>query len=458
MTALFVLEEWRFILELLCAEFIFVTPAAKRRSKFAWRCLGCTVFCMGFSLLYYFVEMLTAGHLASSFMVHISWYILLTVLSLLSILFCYRISFGWLLFCGIAGYALQHIEYVIVNEAFALWIYPEVNKNIPLYAAIIVVTYAVLCVAVGLVFRRKLKALGELQFAVTTRSLVFYSLLLAMLITSAFMAQILFLNGEDKYALESPNYIAAIADIFNCIFVLIILYAFCCVRERDRRNDIINQMLIDSQKQYKLKKETIDIINGKCHDLKHQIGALRRMPKEEQDERIKEIEKRIMFYDLSIDTGNEVINTILSEKTLYCTENGIRLYTSGNGKKLRFMDPVDLYTLLGNALDNAVESVVRMEDKDKKVINFSIYEQGEIVLIRTDNYYEGKLLFKDGLPLTSKSNKFYHGFGMDSMRKIVEKYDGSIAVGTEAGIFTLQMVIPVPDESHSDALAQKADS
>ena len=131
---------------------------------------------------------------------------------------------------------------------------------------------------------------------------------------------------------------------------------------------------------------------------------------------------------------------------------------SGNGKKLRFMDPVDLYTLLGNALDNAVESIVRMEDKDKKVINFSIYEQGEIVLIRTDNYYEGKLLFKDGLPLTSKSNKFYHGFGMDSMRKIVEKYDGSIAVGTEAGIFTLQMVIPVPDESHSDALAQKADS
>ena len=443
MTALFVLEEWRFILELLVAEFLFVTPSARRRDKFALRCIGGTLFCMGVSLLYYFVQMISTNNIIFGSIIHIAWYIFLTVLSLLCILFCYRISFGWLLFCGIAGYALQHIEHVIVNEAFALWLYPEINDNIPLYTTIIVITYAVLCTAVGFVFRRKLNVLGELQFAGTVRSLLFYSLLLAMLITSAFMAQILFLNGQDKYALESPNYIAGIADIFNCIFVLIILYAFCCVRERDRRNDIINQMLIDSQKQYKFKKETIDIINGKCHDLKHQIGALRRMTKPEQDERIRELEKRIMFYDLSIDTGNEVINTILTERTLYCTENGIRLYTSGSGKKLQFMDPVDIYTLLGNALDNAVESVMRIEDKDRKVINFSISEQGEIVLIRTDNYYEGKIEFKNGMPLTSKSNKFYHGFGMDSMRRIVEKYDGSIAVGTEAGIFTLQMVIPV---------------
>lgn len=230
------------------------------------------------------------------------------------------------------------------------------------------------------------------------------------------------------------------------------------MRERDRRNDIINQMLIDSQKQYKFKKETIDIINGKCHDLKHQIGALRRMTKPEQDERIRELEKRIMFYDLSIDTGNEVINTILTERTLYCTENGIRLYTSGSGKKLQFMDPVDIYTLLGNALDNAVESVMRIEDKDRKVINFSISEQGEIVLIRTDNYYEGKIEFKNGMPLTSKSNKFYHGFGMDSMRRIVEKYDGSIAVGTEAGVFTLQMVIPVPYAEEGESEGENGNS
>ena len=131
---------------------------------------------------------------------------------------------------------------------------------------------------------------------------------------------------------------------------------------------------------------------------------------------------------------------------------------TGSGKKLQFMDPVDIYTLLGNALDNAVESVMRIEYKDRKVINFSISEQGEIVLIRTDNYYEGKIEFKNGMPLTSKSNKFYHGFGMDSMRRIVEKYDGSIAVGTKAGIFTLQMVIPVPYAEEGESEGENGNS
>lgn len=403
---------------------------------------------MGVSLLYYFVFNY-AGYLGPiSRLVQICWYIFMTILSLACIAFSYRISFGWLLFCGIAGYALQHIEYVVINQVLAMWLYPEINEHVLLYALVIIISYAPLCVLAGLIFRRKLKLLGEIPFASTVPAYLFYSLLLSMLITSAFMGQILFLNGESKYPLQNPNYLAAIADIFNCIFILIICYSFCCVRERDRRNDIINKMLIDSQQHYKFKKETIDIINAKCHDIKHQIGALRRMSAEEQDERIKEIEQRIMFYDIAVDTGNEVINTILTEKTLYCTENGIRLYVSGSGKRLGFMDSVDLYILLGNALDNAVEGVEQVSDNDKKIINFSISEQGDIVLIRTDNYYEGKINFKDGLPVTSKSNKFYHGFGMDSIRKIVEKYYGSISVNTEKGIFTLQMVIPIPDDEN----------
>ena len=444
MTALFVVEEWRFILELICAEFIFVTPSAQKRDHFWLRCAGGIVFCVCFSLLYYFLTLIPFENFVVRAAAHIGWYSTLTVLSLCLIVFCYHISFGWVLFCGIGGYALQHVEYVAVNEMFALGIFPQINNYIALYVAIIVGTYAALCACAGLLFRRKLRTLGDLPFADNFPSLCFYSLLLVMLIASAFMAQTLFLNNQPKYELVSPNYTAGIADIFNCVFVLIILYAFCCVRERDRRNDIVNQMLINSKEQYRLKKETIDIINGKCHNLKHQIAALRRMSEEEREERISEIEKRIMFYDFSVDTGNEVINTILAEKMLYCTENGIRLYVSGSGKRLDFMDVVDLYTLLGNALDNAVESVMAINDAQKKIIHFSLSEQGDILFIRTDNYYEGKISFRDGLPLTSKANEYYHGFGMASIRRIVEKYEGSLAIGTDGGIFTLQLVLPCP--------------
>lgn len=86
MTALFVLEEWRFILELLVAEFLFVTPSARRRDKFALRCIGGTLFCMGVSLLYCFVQMISEHNIIYGSIIHIAWYIFLTVLSLLCIL------------------------------------------------------------------------------------------------------------------------------------------------------------------------------------------------------------------------------------------------------------------------------------------------------------------------------------------------------------------------------------
>ena len=443
MDALFIVEEWRFILELLCAEFIFVTPSARKRPWFVLRAAAGVAVCMAIALLYWFIWEANITVYAVNMVAHIGWYIFMTACSMVCMVFCYRISPGWLLFCGIAGYALQHVEYVAVNEIFALGICPQILGNVPLYIALIAGTYAAVCVCAALIFRPKLKALGDIPFAKKPVALCFYSLLLAMLIASAFMAQMLFHNGGGK-PVQNPNYIAGIADIFNCVFVLIIMYASLNVRERDRRNDIINQMLIASAESYRVKKETIDIINSKCHDLKHQIGALRTLSPEEQQSRIDEIEKRIMFYDLSVDTGNEVINTMIAEKMLYCTENNIRLYVSGNGKKLGFMDTVDLFTLLGNALDNAVESVMRFNSGDRRVINFAMEEQGDIMLIRMDNYYEGEISFVNCLPRTSKGDNYYHVFGLSSIRKIAEKYDGGISIGTDGGIFTLQIVLPVP--------------
>lgn len=448
MTPLGVFEEFRFIVELLCAEFIFVPPAAQRRSRFALRAICGWIFCMGFSLCYFLVVMAdeawVSENLPLQWATYIGWYVVLTVLSLAYMAFCYKLSFGWLLFVGIAGYALQHIEYTLVNEMLALGVAPTLRDSLWLYIPVCAATYAALCVPVAIFFRRKLRELGDVQFAGGVPFLCFYSILLVMLIASAFTAQALFLNGGSTVdGVDSPYYAAAFGDVLNCIFVLIILYAFCCVRERDRRNDIINQLLYDAGEQYRLKKETIDIINGKCHDLKHQIAALRGMPAEEREARLADMEDLIMIYDSSIDLGNEALNVIVTDKMLYCAKNNIRLNVAGSGKDLGFMDTVDIYTLLGNALDNAVESAMRLEDKEKRCIDFSVSEQGEIVLIRTDNFYEGKLTFRDGLPLTGKADVHYHGFGLMSIRKIAEKYGGTVDICAENSVFTLQVVIPM---------------
>ena len=80
---------------------------------------------------------------------------------------------------------------------------------------------------------------------------------------------------------------------------------------------------------------------------------------------LKELEQSVQIYDAMVKTGNEALDTLLTEKSLYCEAHGIKISCVVDGKSLAFLDPVDLYAILGNALDNAVEGVSGFSDKTK---------------------------------------------------------------------------------------------
>ena len=108
---------------------------------------------------------------------------------------------------------------------------------------------------------------------------------------------------------------------------------------------------------------------------------------------------------------------------------------------------MDIYTLLGNALDNAIEAVSKYKEIEKRVVSLTISAKESFLCIQTNNYYEGKLEFKDGLPIsTKKRNRAYHGFGMKSMKHLSEKYGGTMVASLDNGIFMLQIVLPIPKE------------
>ena len=109
--------------------------------------------------------------------------------------------------------------------------------------------------------------------------------------------------------------------------------------------------------------ENVDLINRKCHDLKHQIAALRRISdRREREESIQALEQSVMIYDSVVKTGNDILDTVLTEKSLLCESRGITLTCVADGDCLDFMDGVDIYTIFGNALDNAIESVTPLDD------------------------------------------------------------------------------------------------
>lgn len=156
------------------------------------------------------------------------------------------------------------------------------------------------------------------------------------------------------------------------------------------------------------------------------------------------MEQSVRIYEVLAKTGNEVLDTVLTEKSLYCEANGIQAHCVADGSLLSFMDPVDLYTIFGNALDNAIESVRDSEDREKRIIDVLVYAEKQMLVIQIINPVSGELRFdREGLPMSTKVNDGYHGFGLKSIRHTVKRYGGFLTVKVENGCFYLQILLPV---------------
>lgn len=207
---------------------------------------------------------------------------------------------------------------------------------------------------------------------------------------------------------------------------------------------VMNMLWKKEQEQYQLSKENIALINQKCHDLKHQIRAIRNCSKEDMDKYLDEIEDSVRIYEAIVKTGNEVLDTILTEKSLYCKEQGITVSCVADGSQMEFINTVDLYAVLGNALDNAIEAVEKFKHQEKRQIDVLIYRQQNFLVMNIINPIKGNLVYEEELPVSTKGDKRFHGFGLKSMCYIVKKYDGFLNISEEDGCFSLKILIPIP--------------
>ena len=228
-----------------------------------------------------------------------------------------------------------------------------------------------------------------------------------------------------------------------CIVVLYMESELFKKSQLKQEKELVDFLYRTQQEQYKISRENIAVINQKCHDLKHQIRALRNADKEELDKYLGEIEESVEIYEAIVKTGNDVFDTILTEKSLYCKKHGIQVTCVADGSQLGFIDTIDLYAILGNVMDNAIEAVEKFEEKEKRQIDVMIYRQHNFLVMNIINPISEQLVYEDGLPLTRKADKFSHGFGLRSIRQILRKYDGFLNISEEDGCFSLKMLIPI---------------
>lgn len=252
------------------------------------------------------------------------------------------------------------------------------------------------------------------------------------------------------YAKVDPG--AALFNIvlqFYCITLLYLQSALFKKSSMRKELETIQLLWHQQKGQYQLSKETIELINHKCHDLKHQVQAIRAVKDEKERETyLEKIEKSVQIYSAIVRIGNEILDTILTEKSLICENSGIHINCVADGSLLAFMNPVDLYTLFGNALDNAIEAVRKLESKEKRVIDIMLYERQSFLMLQIVNPMCGEVKFEDGLPLTTKAKNGYHGYGMKSMLHTIQKYEGHLTTEVKNGCFYFNVMLPLERDSN----------
>lgn len=229
-------------------------------------------------------------------------------------------------------------------------------------------------------------------------------------------------------------------SLINYVVLLVISQLSYYRRDsEDMHNFIKNKM-----QYYQMSRDGITSLQIKCHDLKHQIAAIRtRAEKENFDKYLDRLEDSIIEYGTVVDCGNETINVVLTEKNILCSTCGVKFSYIIDGTLFDFMSEMEIYSLFGNALDNALESCSKVSTPEKRVISLKAASRGDMVILHVENYHENSLNMVDGIPQTTKTGTG-HGFGLRSIQNIAEKYGGIASVQVEEDLFKLNVMLHAP--------------
>lgn len=349
------------------------------------------------------------------------------LLMMLTVLFLWKVSLREALYCAACAYLVEHMAYCIrvLLESVFPWL--PLDPGTVLYFVVIAGVYTV----VYFLFVRHM--VREQHYDTTAMD----SVGLAMGVLTVVMVMSI---AASQYGFETVHGIYA---LLCCVYLLAAQSKQQQQLYLQAELGMQQQLWLRHKAQLEMARENIDIINRKCHDLKHQVAALKHVHDPAQrGQIIDSLQESVMIYDAILKTGNEILDTVLTEKSLLCRQNGINLTCIAEGNLLSFIDAVDLYTMFGNALDNAIEAVLPLPEENR-MIDLQVRQKAGLILIHITNRFAGNLEIGEDLPRTSKEDNGYHGFGLKSIRAVAEKYGGILRLNTADSLFTLRIAIPL---------------
>lgn len=231
---------------------------------------------------------------------------------------------------------------------------------------------------------------------------------------------------------------------FTDIIALLLQFGLLGYKNKIDENAYLEKLISQSDNYYQVVKENIDLLNMKAHDLKHFIRDFRESGSLSEED-LNELQDAVEKYESSPLTGNKTLDTVLNEKSYLCRKKEIPFYIMAKENLLGFIKPADMTSLFGNLISNAMECEEGIQDKSKRFILLKISRKGHIISVHIENYCEQAIHFENGLPVSTKGDSRFHGFGLKSVEYIVRKYDGNTRIYQENSIYSVDIIFPMKE-------------
>lgn len=416
-------RQWTYALQIVVAEAIFAV-ALERKNKFAFRlALALIAFCaVGFLLSTLAVMYVSEGFL----------YLCIWLPTLFIYPICFKNKFFDGLFCAVAGLLVQNLSYnmgVLSCNIFKLT--PNDFSNVATFFAQTVPYLAAHVASIFLCAKRLYsdkKDFGKQKLIV----LMITTLCIPICFLLRWFSVV---DGLDNY------YVIYILFVIYDVTALGLLFGGLAYDDLKEKNKLLETLIMKENQYVEMNRRAIDEINIKSHDLKHYLAVLE-SGGEITTQLKSEIKNVVSFYDGIAKTGNELLDTILTEKSMLCSAKGIKLTYMIDAKCLESIASTDLVAMFSNILDNAINYLSTIEEEQKRYCSLRVYEKSGQTVIHADNYCEAKPKFKDGLPITTNADQENHGFGLLSIRHIARRYGGNLSIGVDDNMYNLNIIIP----------------
>ena len=249
-----------------------------------------------------------------------------------------------------------------------------------------------------------------------------------------FMLQAALLSSGQTVALD-PGLVATM--LIGQLYFLTLLYFQTELFKKSalqKEMDALNLLYERQRQQYQVARQNVQIINKRCHELRVQIAALHKLaPGAVPPQQLEEAEHAARLYDAGANTGNEVLDVVLTEKSLLCESRGIQLNAVANGSSLGFFEAGDLYALFANALDHAVESAVQTPRPECRVIDLLVCVRQGFVVVN---------IISPLRPPEKQANRSAQ-YELKVVKRIVQKYKGTLTLEEQGEFFAEKIIFPL---------------